>query len=81
MIATPKLDETKTLTDSEFLAELERIRRAYPPEPHSEPTDAGWLDRTFGIFADDLTFEEAVQLGREWRYADRPAEETPSESP
>ena len=28
-----------------------------------------------GIFANDLTFAEAVRLGREWRNADRPQDE------
>jgi hypothetical protein len=34
---------------------------------------AGWLDFV-GIFADSPDFEEAVQLGQEWRYKDRPEE-------
>jgi len=33
----------------------------------------GWLG-ILGIFAESPDFEEAVQLGREWRYQDRPDE-------
>lgn len=34
-------------------------------------TAPDFLDRVFGILADDPTFDEAVRLGQEWRYADR----------
>lgn len=63
---------TKTLTEAEFLAELERIRRSHPSQPEPEPTDPNWLDRLFGIFSDDPTFDEAVRLGKEWREARSP---------
>ena len=28
-----------------------------------------WLNKVFGVFADDPEFEEAVKAGREWRKA------------
>ncbi len=31
-----------------------------------------WLDKVWGAFADDPTFEEATRLGREWRESFRP---------
>ncbi len=38
-------------------------------------TDSEALERMFGVFADAPTFDEAVRLGQEWRYASRPDEE------
>ncbi|MGO8671363.1 MAG: hypothetical protein ACLQVD_08390 [Capsulimonadaceae bacterium] len=41
---------------------------------HSEaPSDEndGWLG-FLGVFADSPDFDEAVQLGKEWRYKDHP---------
>ena len=37
----------------------------------------GWLG-FLGVFADSPDFDEAVQLGKEWRYQDRP-EESPED--
>ena len=39
-------------------------------------TAPDFLDKFAGIFADDPTFDEAVRIGREWRNANRPEDET-----
>ncbi len=38
--------------------------------------DGPWWKKVVGIFADDPTFEEAMRLGREYREAQRPPEDT-----
>ena len=35
-----------------------------------------WLDRIIGSFADEPAFEEVIRLGREFRMADRPEEDS-----
>ena len=43
------------------------------PEPN-------WLDQITGLFKDDPIFDEVLAYGREFRYADRPKDDTSTES-
>jgi hypothetical protein len=36
---------------------------------------ANWIDRLIGSISDEETFQKAVEAGRAFRQADRPAEE------
>ena len=59
------MPETKI---EERLAALERevaeLKRQLPP---TEPIVQPWWEITAGTFADDLAFEEAMELGRQYR--------------
>ena len=44
---------------------------------HPEPN---WLDQITGSFKDDPIFDEVLAYGREFRYADRPKDDTSAES-
>jgi len=37
---------------------------------------ANWLDRVTGTVTDEAAFLEALELGRAWRDADRPADDS-----
>jgi hypothetical protein len=50
------------------VAEIQR-RLAEAPNPDN------WLERVVGSVSDVEAFEEALKYGREFRYADRPADE------
>ena len=41
-----------------------------------EPTSTIWLDKVFGIFANDPEFEEAVKEGKKWRLTEPPLDDT-----
>lgn len=73
------MTETETLTERIALLEeqVRQIQSRLPPETGavSGRTAPDFLARFSGIFANDPTFDEAVRLGREWRYADRPQED------
>jgi hypothetical protein len=52
-------------------AEVERLRQ-------SQASDAGspgepWWKKIVGVYANDLAFDEAERLGREWRESFRPS--------
>ena len=55
--------------------EVARLKRDMHP---ATSTQADWLDRIFGMFADDPLYDEAERLGREYRFSLR--EEAESES-
>lgn len=57
---TPEL-EARVAALERIVAQLaaERTNGATPSHP--------WLDKVFGIFADDPEFEAAVQAGQQWR--------------
>ena len=61
-------------------AEVKRLKLQMAQETGavSGKTAPDFLDRFSGIFANDPTFEEAVRLGKEWRYADHPDHVNPS---
>ncbi|NJL54907.1 MAG: hypothetical protein HC840_31900 [Leptolyngbyaceae cyanobacterium RM2_2_4] len=46
------------------LAELLILKELLADSPQQEPS---WWTRIAGSFEDDPTFEEAAQLGRDWR--------------
>jgi hypothetical protein len=50
------------------VADMQR-RLAKAPDPDN------WLERVIGSISDVEAFEEALEYGREFRYADRPADE------
>ena len=73
---------TTTTTIEERLATLEaEVARL---KEHVEPGAPGGAKRKrvwrwfVGIFADDPTFDEVVDAGREWRNAERPNAERPN---
>ena len=39
------------------------------------PIDPNWLDRFIGSVSDKEAFEEALEYGRQFRYAERPKDE------
>lgn len=72
------MTETETLAERIALLE-EQVKQIQSRLPEtgtvSGRTAPDFLERFSGIFAYDPTFDEAVRLGREWRYADRPQED------
>ena len=50
---------------------------AEPPPPPPTGTTAEWIERISGTFKDDPVFAEMVRLGREYRVADRLADDEP----
>ncbi len=54
--------------------ELKQIKQELAAEK-SNSVPAGW-EKMFGIFADSEGFEEATRLGREYREAQRPKEDS-----
>lgn len=66
---------TFSLSEAEFLEEVERIKARYPATPPIGKTDPEQIERLSGLFADDPLFDAAVRAGQEWRNADRPSDE------
>jgi hypothetical protein len=50
---------------------IEELRRKIEPRA----INPNWLEQITGILRDFPEFEEVIRLGREFRMADRPAEE------
>lgn len=73
---------TTTNTTEQRLALLEeqvrQLQAQQGRETVSGRTSADFLEQFVGIFADDPAFPEAVRLGRQWRDADQPSEDTPA---
>jgi hypothetical protein len=46
-------------------------------QAHPEPN---WIEQITGSFKDDPIFEEVLAYGREFRYADRPSDDSVTES-
>jgi hypothetical protein len=44
-------------------AEVERLKHKIEPQPPSEP----WWEKIAGTFSDNSAYDEAMQLGREYR--------------
>ncbi len=51
---------------------IEELRR----KVDAQPVAPNWMDRFVGAFEDKEAFDEVVRLGREFRMADRPAEDS-----
>jgi len=60
--------ERRLAAVEQAVADLQR-RLADVPDPNN------WLDKVIGSISDVEAFEEALKYGREFRYADRPADE------
>ena len=73
------MNAAQTLEDRVALleAEVRHLRMELKRERGivSGRTAPDFLDKFFGIFANDATFPEVVRLGQEWRYADRPPDD------
>jgi len=68
-MAPETLEDRLALVESE----LAQIRQQLAVK-NAQTVPAGW-EKMFGIFADSEGFEEATQLGREYREAQRPKED------
>jgi phage shock protein A len=73
MSATETPVEERVTALEEQVAKL----RAQIEQIASKPAAAElpWWERIAGVFENVPEFDEAVRLGQEWRYADRPADE------
>ncbi len=69
-MAAEALEERMAALENE-LAQIKQELAAEKPLP----APAGW-EKMFGIFAESDGFEEATRLGREYREAQRPKEDT-----
>jgi hypothetical protein len=49
-------------------AEVERLKRKIDPQPELLP----WWEKITGTFSDNAAYDEAMQLGREYRESQRP---------
>lgn len=69
--------ETDLLELSQRVSALE-AKFAHMPDAHvtAQPTSTAWLDKVFGIFANDPEFEEAVKEGKKWRAIEPTTEDT-----
>ncbi len=54
---------------------LEAAVRDLQQRLNSKASAANWLDRVIGSFRDEPAFEEVLEYGRQFRQADRPAED------
>lgn len=66
-MAAPSLEDRVAALETR-VGQLHKELEQPPPAPR------GW-QRIVGIFENELEFEEAVRLGREWRMADAPADD------
>jgi hypothetical protein len=64
--------------DEEFERRLEAVEKAVADIQQRLATAAGpenWLERVIGSISDVEAFDEAIEYGRQFRHADRPADE------
>lgn len=72
-----------TANQTEFLHELERIKREHPAQPRPEPSDTQALNALFGMFKDNSRFEQVmhdVEAERRRQRADADSETDVDES-
>lgn len=65
MARSKTIDERITALEQE----LEQIKAQLKP-----PAKKHWLENFIGAFADEPAFDDVIRYGREFRYADRPAD-------
>jgi hypothetical protein len=68
-MTSQQLEERSSQLEARVAAletELAQMRQMLPPP---QPSQAPWWLKVAGSFAQDLTFDEAVRLGQEWRKA------------
>ena len=53
-------------------AAVKELQSRLPPPPVAAPN---WLDKVIGSVSDSEAFEQALEYGRAYRYADRPPDE------
>lgn len=70
-LETPYEISATPLSDAEIVAEIERIRRDFPPTSRPKPTAPDFLDRFAGVFADDPAFPGVVRHSEEKRERER----------
>jgi hypothetical protein len=63
---TPHPLEDRVATLEQEMAKLKQLLKGKPPQD-----DLPWWEKIAGSFADDLTFDEAERLGREWRRSEQ----------
>jgi hypothetical protein len=71
----------KMATDATIEARLEVVEEAVEElrrKMEVRSTESNWLAQVIGIFRDEPAFDEVIRLGREFRMADRPAEDSGS---
>ncbi len=65
-------------SDTALERRVEAVEHAVADLRHrlsSRPPAASWLDAVVGSISDDATFAEALEYGRAFRHADRPADD------
>lgn len=67
-MANATIEERLTVLE----AEMERLKQEREPKEESKPLP--WYEKIFGSFANSEAYEEAMQLGREYRESLRPKE-------
>ncbi len=75
-MSTPTIEERLTAVETE-LQQLKREREQSKEQDKEVEEPRGWK-RVFGRFAGMPGFDEAVQLGREWRESQDPPREEDS---
>jgi hypothetical protein len=70
-MATNSTIEDRLEAVEDAIAELKS--RLEVQRPNSD-----WMDQVIGVFKDEPAFDEVIRLGREFRMADRPTEDSPS---
>ena len=53
-------------------AEVAQLKQNTTTAPNNGAASADWLDKIYGVFADDPIFDEVVELGRQYRESLRP---------
>jgi hypothetical protein len=64
-MSTMTLEERVALLEQEILALKRQL---------SKPSGAPWWEQISGVFADTPAFDEATELGRQYRESQRPQE-------
>ncbi len=67
----PELEEQVALLEAEVARLKQKVASDEPIKP--------WWEQIVGMFADNLAYDEAMQLGREYRDSLRPGSNEPSE--
>ena len=64
-MAVPEIELRVTMLEAEVTRLKQRLDAPAEPQEH-------WVDKVYGVFADDPDFLEAMRLGRKYRESLRP---------
>lgn len=72
---------TETLEErvSDLETRVKEMEELLAMQKNAKPTEKRGWRAVVGVHANNPRFEEAVQLGREWRFADSPPEDREAE--